>query len=459
MHIPKPIGRNRNAAMRLAISRVLRDRTSKDCTINTDTSADQHSTKQWLLAETSVASVWPETRVDIALLVSALFLQRFTLPFGNTFLHLDLVAIGIILVYQFLSGKLLIQYDRFLWFLALGFVATCSLLLNFKSTMLTGYSLFLVFYSLFTLSRPSTRDQYKRTLQAFQFLVMLLSWLGVAQFFAQFVVDGNALQNFYWIVPDILTRDPTAWWNEPRNFGGLIKSTGLFLTEPSALSQTTAIGILVEILEFHRPRCLLVMALGFLVAYSGTGLMLLLIFLPLAGLRYGKAGLSALFVVVLILGLFGTGIFHTEVFTARIGEFEETGSSGFVRFVAPILLAAKHFNTAAVQALALGTGPGTAKYFGENWYGGGSLAHWLKLFYEYGIIGSFIFCCFFASCFRRSRCPGLLIAVIIFQYLFEQGIPALAIVLCTLNSPEPRRHGIDEASRYEPSVVDRSAAV
>ena len=131
-------------------------------------------------------------------LSSALFLQRFTLPFGNTFLHLDLVAIGPILLYQFLSGKLLIQYDRLLWFLAFGLAATCSLLLNFSSTMLTGYFQFVVFYSLFTLSRPSTPDQYKRTLQAFQFLVIILSCLGVVQFVAQFVVDGRELIYFLW---------------------------------------------------------------------------------------------------------------------------------------------------------------------------------------------------------------------------------------------------------------------
>jgi hypothetical protein len=94
------------------------------------------------------------TRIDIALLVSVLFLQRFSLPFGNTFLHLDLEAVCFILLYQVLSGKLVIQYDRFLWFLALGLAASCSLLLNFNSTMLTGYSQFLVVYSLFTLSRP-----------------------------------------------------------------------------------------------------------------------------------------------------------------------------------------------------------------------------------------------------------------------------------------------------------------
>ena len=144
------------------------------------------------------------------------------------------------------------------------------------------------------------------------------------------------------------------------------------MAEPSIFSQITALGILIEVLEFGRPRYLIVMALGFLVAYSGTGLMLLLIFLPLAALRHGRAGLSALLVVMFVLGLVATGIIDLSAFTSRVGEFEERESSGFARFVAPFWLAAKHFDTASLQALLVGTGPGTVKNFSELWYGGGS---------------------------------------------------------------------------------------
>ena len=361
------------------------------------------------------------TRVDTALLVSALFLQRFTFPLFQRFLGFNLVAASFILFYQFLVGKLLIRHDRLLWFLGLALVITCSLLLNFKSTMLTGYFQFMLFFSLFTLSRSSTPDQYKHTLQAFQFLVLLLSCIGVAQFAAQFVVDGRGLIAFYGIVPDFLL-DPSRdqGTGAPRGFNGLIKSNGLFLAEPSIFSQITALGILIEILEFSRPRYLLVMVLGFLVAYSGTGLMLLLIFLPLAGLRHGRAGLSALLVVIFVVGLVASGIIELSAFTSRIGEFEDTKASGFSQFVAPFWLATKQFDTASLQALLVGSGPGTVKTFSDLGYATVEV-NWFKIFYEYGIFGCFIFGCFLASCFRRSRCHGLVIAAIIINYLFEQG--------------------------------------
>jgi hypothetical protein len=399
-----------------------------------------------MLAEASLRQIYKsETRIDIVLLVSALFLQRFSLQFGKTFLVLDLVPVAFILLHQFLSGKLLIHYDRLLWFLAVGLAATCSLLLNFKSTMLTSYFLFLTLYSLMTLSRPSTADQYKSALQVFQFLVMLLSCLAVAQFVAQFVVDGRRLLMFYGMVPDFLMAGAGGLHTVHLIEGSttLLKSNGIFLAEPSTLSQITALGILIEVMEFRRPRYMLAMVVGFLLAYSGTGLMTLLLFLPLAGLRHGKVALSALLVVMFALGLFATGIIDLSIFLSRSSEFENTHTSGFARFVAPLALAAELFDTGSVQALVVGTGPGT----------GSNINSWLRPLYEYGIIGSVVVVCFWASCLRGSRCPGPVLAALFFTYLFETGfldpsILTLIAVLCTLHGPEPRSGRVDRASRY-----------
>ena len=82
---------------------------------------------------------------------------------------------------------------------------------------------------------------------------------------------------------------------------------------------------------------------------------------------------------------------------------------------------AKQWNTDPLGALLVGYGPGTVKnstIIGMV----ADLATWLKLFYEYGIIGSFIFVCFLASCLRRSRCPGFVIAAIMLRFLFASDI-------------------------------------
>ena len=276
---------------------------------------------------------------------------------------------------------------------------------------------------------------------------MLLSCLAIAQFPAQFVVDGKKLINFFGIFPDfLLNPDSTAIRELRLGSSSLLKSNGIFLPEPSNLSQIVAFGILIEVLEFRRPLYLFIMATGFLLAYSGTGLMVLLLFLPLASLRHSRAGLSVLLIVMFALGLFATGLIHISPFANRTGEFEAQGSSGFTRFTAPVLLTAKLAHTGSLQGWLIGNGPGSIKtYAGDIWYG--SWATWLKILYENGLIGSFAFACFLASCFRRSRCPGLVIMAIVFNFLFMQGNMTLAIPLCTLSRVEPRRVRIAETTR------------
>lgn len=225
------------------------------------------------------------------------------------------------------------------------------------------------------------------------------------------------------------------------------------------LSQITGIGILIEVLEFRRARYLVVITVGFLLSYSGTGSMLLLLFLPLAGLR-DRAGLSALLIVMFALGLVATGIIDPSAFTSRVGEFEAPGSSGFGRFVEPFRVATKQFDMEALQRLLLGSGPGTAKiptYTRFGW--AGFYATWLKIFHEYGLIGSFIIACFLTSCFKRSRCPGLVVAAIIFAWLFLQGMMTMTIPLCTLSGLEPRRGRIDEAHQNQSSLVAGAGAI
>jgi hypothetical protein len=436
----------------------------------------QHSGDRRIFTETSVASGWPiftsdksAARIDIALLASALFMQRFGLPFFGKFQTLDFVFCTLILGHQFAAGRLFIQYDRLLWYLVMALAATLSLLLNFNKSSITSYGLFLVIYFLCTLSRPSTPKQYKLTLQGFQFLVLIISCLAIAQFAAQFVLDGKKIIMFYNIFPAFLLPLPPIF--DPSTVSGantiiplhtgssLIKSNGIFLSEPSVLSQVTALGILIEIMEFDRPRYLFGMTLAFLLSYSGTGLITLLLFLPFASLRHGRAGLSALIVAIFALGCIAVGIIDLSVFLDRIGEFQNPVASGSLRFVSPLWLAAKYFDTASLQALLVGSGPGTAKTFGDTWYAA-TTPTWFKLIYEYGIIGSFIFVCLLASCLRKSRCPRSLLAGLIVMLVLGNGgsfinptFLTFVIVLCMLNGPDLWRGRINEPVQHQSSHI------
>jgi hypothetical protein len=408
----------------------------------------------------------PETRVDIALLASVLFLQRFGLPFFHTRLTFDFVFAALIFTHQFATGRLFIQYDRLFWFVGVLMAATSSLLLNFQASMLTSYGQFVLIYFLFTINRPSTSNQYKHTLQGFQFLVLILACIAIAQIPAQFIVNPRKTLMFFGIFPDAVLPYNGGGSNTIGIIGpgGLRKSNGIFLAEASTMSQIAAVGILIEVLEFRRPRYLIVLTVGLLVAYTGTGITILLVGLPLAFLMNRKVQLPILLIGLFACVLLTMGIIHLSVFTSRLDEFTQTQSSGFVRFVSPYWMAADYFPTASIAQLLSGNGP----HFGFVPKSGDLIYHasgdaWFNLIYWYGLIGAFVFTCFSVCCFRRSRCPKPLLAALIYwQWMISNvlGVFTLVImvVLCTLNGPEPRRRRVDEAGQHQLALTAGSAA-
>jgi hypothetical protein len=112
----------------------------------------QYGTGRRAVAETGAASIRPSIksnnsamRIDLALLLSSLFLQRFSLPFGKAFLPIDFIFAALIFAHQFAVGRVFINYDRLLCFLVMLVATGLSLLLNFTS--MTSYGLFVLSYS------------------------------------------------------------------------------------------------------------------------------------------------------------------------------------------------------------------------------------------------------------------------------------------------------------------------
>jgi len=151
-----------------------------------------------------------------------------------------------------------------------------------------------------------------------------------------------------------------------------------------------------------------------------------------------------------------TGIIDLSAYLSRLGEFEDTHASGFMRFISPFWMTAEYFDTTSLPGLLRGNGPGTAEGFVASAFYKPNGSTWFKLLYEYGLIGAFIFICFLGSCFRRSRCPKPLIAALIYYFVFTGGLLLsselliIMVVLCTLSGPEAGESRSDRATGYRP---------
>ena len=278
---------------------------------------------------------------------SSLFLQRFGLPAGDKaisivgFIGLGGAAVGLA------RGALVLDRVRFPAFLFLCAWAVLGLAYgqvfpNRFQVPPSQQSLFqfLVFTSFAPLSFAERMPEamfFRRVTN----LLGVVGGAGIVQFVAQFA--GLGLFSFRGLVPDRLLFEDGYNLQIPAGFGGVFKSNGFFLLEPSIFSQIMALGLMIEVLTFVRPRFLLLFLAGFLLSMAGTGWVVIAAFVVTVAFGMGWRGvLLAVTTLVVLAGLgLGVALFAPDAaaaFSGRLGEVFLPQTSGHLRFVTPFWL-------------------------------------------------------------------------------------------------------------------------
>ena len=310
---------------------------------------------------------------------SALFLQRFGVPAGEKAINIvGFIGLGAAVV-GLARGALVLDRVRFsafllLFALAVGGLAYNQVFPNRFGVAPSQQSLFqfLLFSGFATLSfaRPVPEDVFFRRMNA---LFGLVAAAGIAQFVAQ--LAGLGLFAFRGLVPDKVLFEDGYNLQIPAGFGGLFKSNGFFLLEPSIFSQVMALALMIEVLSFLRLRFLLLFAAGLLLSMAGTGWLVIAAFvlaiivgMGWRGLAVAAATLVAIAGIGLVVALFAPDA--ADAFSGRLGEVFLPRTSGHLRFVTPFWLLA---DVLRLQPDAL-------------WAGlGGGVSERVPLSYEYNV--------------------------------------------------------------------------
>jgi hypothetical protein len=160
---------------------------------------------------------------------------------------------------------------------------------------------------------------------------------------------------------------------------------------------------------------LAVYAGAMVVSYSGTGLIVLAVVLPLFVVMYRRWDLLLRGLLLLgVLALLAEPL-NLQVTLGRVGEFSSGGSSGFMRFVGWQSLFADRLWNSPEHAL-FGYGSGT--YFDAAvGYAAGEMAH-AKIIFEFGVLGALLYFGFVFYCLFSSRAPLILrIAVAVTYFM------------------------------------------
>lgn len=388
-------------------------------------------------AETRRVAVPGAMAVLLLPALCALFLSKFAIPpYGAQGIGITVFVILLVVGAGFFLQCMRVDPVRAALFLVLtGALGIVPLVLG-EPFSLNSVLLFTAVHVPLIFSVAAGKDAALKATKVFLQLCFVLAWLGIAQFFLQFVVDASfvfPIENF--VSPAFVVE----FFNQQAPFGyGLevFRSNGVFLLEPSYFAQLMAIAVVAELCIMDRVRRLPVYGLALLLAHSGTGLMILAVCLPLFVISRRRWDLLLIGALTLIPLIALREYFFLDRLLARASEFDSLESSGFARFVGGFYFFDEFLWNDPLRTL-FGAGAGAfQEYAPRSAYTAAEMPLFKALF-EFGLLGTIATFGFLAYClFARTISPLTSLAVAICLLLNGLYVPfAHAIALSLLVWP------------------------
>jgi hypothetical protein len=379
-----------------------------------------HSSAQ---PEAAVGAASTPTGLRFALLaaplIGATFLSKFGFPplaalgIGvSIFFVLAAIATGSVL------GGISIEPRRLALFAAM--IGILGLFQLFQPDSFSPSSLLLLVAVhlpyIFTVPGGNDKD---RVIKFFLGIVTVFAWCGIAQYCLQFFVNPGLLFPIESFTPDRFIVQQFNHQAAMEYGSHEYRANGVFLLEPSFFSQILAVAMVAELCTLGRLSRLAVYALALIVSYSGTGLIVLAVCLPLclvAQRRWGLLVWGLLILAVLVpLQLY----FHAGRLLSRVTEFGSSQSSGYMRFVGGFNLFDRYLWQDPWRALF---GYGAGSYIGYSsrvhYYAAAEMALF-KIVFEFGLVGAVAYFGFLFGCLYYSSAPRLLILAVGITYLLS----------------------------------------
>lgn len=384
-------------------------------------------------------TTWAEKWPIVAILFGCIILQRFGIPLGELKLPVAVIITGAVFCVLLLQNRVLLSEASAGLYLLFCLYAVISaglaLAIPPQGTTASVFSLgYLLLLYAFIILRIRPAPGMIGTLAIFRNFAALIAVCASLQFVLQFA--RIQLFSFAGFLPDAVLLESSYNVVVPIWYGSTVyKANGIFLLEPSLLSQFVAIALVIEFLYFGSLVRMGLLVLALLLAFSGTGALILGFAVFVAGVvERGSLWRIVTFLLVggSVAALFGSTIApeYVDSIVRRVGELSSDQASGFIRFVSPYMMVA---DVTADPRAILGFGPGTAERFDSLGYTYGINAL-TKILVEYGIPGLLLYVLLLLSAFYRTDMRALSL-VGFFWFVFGGGYhltPAIVYTLAAL---------------------------
>ena len=343
-------------------------------------------------------------------LLTTVILQRISLGVSIT-LGTHLIAMAVL----FFSGRTKTSALRMVLYwlfwgsaLALQFISGNT----FSSTSLL---LGVACYATFLVVVPSSQETYFQVIKAYQQIAMGVCVIVFLDLALQ--VAGLGMPNMNAIVPVGITTQ-TMNYIQPLTWGaGIDKPNAFFMMEASYTSQFIAIALLIELAFFRRWAWVIGFALGLLGTFSGTGLMLILLTLPVLARRFWRSFLIYGLVLMPLLSGVAVATGWYEIAAKRVASFDNKNSSSYGRFIGPFVAMDDVMSSGNQDNIVYGFGAGKTA-FTEVIPGLDSIEYNAisKTFLEYGFIVTVFMMVFTTYCFFSNGAPFLIALAAALEY-------------------------------------------
>ncbi len=266
--------------------------------------------------------------------------------------------------------------------------------------------------------------------------LLIFALLGIAQFGAQFLIGQQYAFPIESFLPSQLLIGGFNYLNPLFYGSSILKTNGIFLLEPSFFSQLMAIGLLSELISRKRLICVLIFCTALIFSYSGTGLIILIVALPIYLVKERRADMLAAILGVGVFALLFATPLRLDIFIARLAEFTNPSSSAYLRFVGWYFLAKDALSADVIHSL-FGYGAGTYRQVAFEFGSRAAEIFHIKLLIEYGLLGFAMYMGFVLYCISTSRMPipikaGALV-MIFMSGAFGEPVAGLLLTVLFLN--------------------------
>jgi hypothetical protein len=330
--------------------------------------------------------------------------NKFAVPVGDKGVLLGVPLIIAATLVGLFTGRLVADRVRFPFYLLTVAVLCAQQAFAVDAFSLSSLILIVVLHSAYAFQLVGAGADPEPHLRRFRNLAMFICIAGIVQYFAQYVVGPRYAFPIEHLTPDAFVARYYNMMNPVRYGSPLFKSNGVFMAEPSYFSQLLAAGVVCETLGPRRLWRLAVFGMGFVVSYSGTGLLMLIAAAPVFVLAHRRYDLIAFFAGgVLVLLLFGEAL-GLDVFVERATEFRDPRSSAYTRYVGGLHLIDEYV-FAEPRRWLFGFGAGMMFRATPARLMNVMETGWVKILVEFGLVGAALYFSFLYSSILRVRQP------------------------------------------------------